>query len=230
MKFKMQSLENVRMRVEIACEKAGRPSHAVKILAVSKRHPANSVREACLNGQNQFGENQLQEALEKMGQLDDLPIEWHYIGTVQSNKTREIAQSFSWVQSVDRVKILQRLGRQRPRALGPLNICLQVNIDAEPQKSGVLPQELPELALSASQTEGIRLRGLMAIPQASADPAQQADSFRRVAAAYQELCGQGYTLDTLSMGMSADLEAAIAQGSTMVRIGTDIFGPRPVLL
>ena len=199
MNFKMQGLENVRLRIAKACKNAGR----------------------------EFGENQLQEALSKQAELADLDIEWHFIGSIQSNKTRDIAARFDWVQSVDRVKILKRLSAQRPEKLEPINICLQVNIDAEPQKSGLLPDEVEEVAMLADSLPGIRLRGLMTIPRATDDAKQAADSFHRTRVLYDELRRSHPTMDTLSMGMSSDLEIAIAEGSTMVRVGSDLFGPRP---
>lgn len=197
------------------------------MLAVGKKHPARMIRELYGQGQRAFGENLLQEALEKQRQLADLKIEWHYIGHIQSNKTRPLAEHFDWVQSVDREKVLNRLSAQRPESHPPLNICLQVNIDREQQKSGVLPEGLPGLARRALDLPGIALRGLMAIPRPSSDPVVCRESFRRVRALYEDLCELGCNLDTLSMGMSADLEHAIAEGSTMIRVGTDLFGPRP---
>ena len=222
----MQGLENLRLRLKKACDSAGREAANVRILAVGKKHPAASIRELYRSGQVAFGENQLQEARDKQRELADLGIEWHYIGHIQSNKTRAIAEHFDWVQSVDRMKVLKRLSSQRPGAYPALNICLQVNIEQEPQKSGLLPEQLDALAEAASGLPGIRLRGLMAIPRASDDLLELGDSFRRVREQYELLCGKGYELDTLSMGMSSDLEIAIAEGSTMVRVGTDLFGPR----
>lgn len=227
MNFKMQSLENVRRRLREACENAGRDPAAVRILAVAKRHPAERIREAWAAGLRDIGENQVQEALEKQQTLTDLDICWHFIGTIQSNKTRELAMHFDWVQSVDRHKILKRLSAQREPQRDALNICLQVNIDREPQKSGVLPEDLPALAEAAAAAPRLAFRGLMAIPRASHDEAEQRDGFRRLRLLYEELQSRGHALDTLSMGMSADLEAAVAEGSTLVRIGTDLFGPRP---
>jgi hypothetical protein len=227
MNFKMQGVENVRLRLEKACATAGRDPATVKILAVAKKHPAEKIREAYGAGLRDFGENGVQEALDKQQQLSDLDICWHFIGGIQSNKTRDLATHFHWVQSVDRVKVLNRLSAQRPADQSALNICLQVNIDREPQKSGVLPEGVAELAAQAARAPRIRLRGLMAMPRVSDDPAQTRDSFRRVRELFEMLRGQGFTLDTLSMGMSADLEAAVQEGSTLVRIGTDLFGPRP---
>ncbi|NND44960.1 MAG: YggS family pyridoxal phosphate-dependent enzyme [Xanthomonadales bacterium] len=227
MNFKMQGLENVRLRLQKACAQAGRDPDGVRILAVAKKHPPDKIREAFAAGLADIGENLVQEALEKQRQLADLAIRWHFIGTIQSNKTSELAAHFGWVQSVDRLKILKRLSAQRSSEQPPLNICLQVNIDREPQKSGVLPEALTELAAHAAEAPRLVLRGLMAIPQAGQDEAGARDSFRRVRQLYDALRAQGHDLDTLSMGMSADLEAAVAEGSTLVRIGTDLFGPRP---
>ena len=224
----MQRLENMRLRVEKACDLAGRDPSTVTVLAVGKKHPAALIRALFERGQCAFGENQLQEARQKQLQLADLDISWHFIGHIQSNKTRDLAGHFDWVQSVDRLKVLKLLSAQRPAALPDLNICLQVNIDAEPQKSGLLPEDLPEMAHLAAEMPGLAFRGLMAIPKASTDQKQVRNSFRRLRTLYDGLCAEGYRLDTLSMGMSADLETAIAQGSTMIRIGTGLFGPRPL--
>ena len=223
----MQGLENLRLRLKKACELADRNVSEVILLAVGKKHPASSIRKLHLEGQTAFGENVLQEARDKQLELTDLGIEWHFIGRVQSNKTRALAEHFDWVQSVDRLKVLDRLSRYRPKSAPELNICLQVNIDEEPQKSGLLPAQLEPIAEIAAKLPGINFRGLMAIPRASEDRESTRDSFRRVKALYDKLREEGYKLDTLSMGMSSDLEIAIAQGSTMVRVGTDLFGPRP---
>lgn len=227
MNFNMQNLENVRQRLANASELAHRDMSAIRIVAVSKKHPAQIIRQLFALGQVDFGENQVQEALKKQDELSDLDICWHFIGTVQSNKTRDLATRFSWVQSVDREKILKRLSEFRLADQPALNICLQVNIDREPQKSGLMPESVLEMAKLAMQLPRVRLRGLMAIPKASHDPAQTRDSFRRVRQIHDQLRDSGFELDTLSMGMSADMDAAVAEGSTMVRIGTDIFGPRP---
>ena len=223
----MQGLENLRLRLQKACELADRKVSEVRLLAVGKKHPATSIRSLFERGQSAFGENLLQEARQKQLDLADLDIEWHYIGHIQSNKTRSIAEHFDWVQSVDRGKILSRLSTQRPATANPLNVCLQVNIDREVQKSGLLPEQLENVARKTRDLPGIRLRGLMALPKATSDQREAKDSFRRVKVLYDRLCDQGFDLDTLSMGMSSDLELAVAQGSTMVRIGTDLFGPRP---
>jgi len=200
----------------------------VRLLAVSKTRPADDVMVLYRAGQRDFGENYLQEALKKQRLLAHLDIAWHFIGPIQSNKTRDIAQFFSWAHSVDRLKVAQRLSKQRPIELPPLNICLQVNIDDEPSKSGFMPQELADAVQQMLTLSGIRLRGLMAIPRADKTVQEQHESFKRLAEAKARLNNQfELNLDTLSMGMSGDLETAIAEGSTMVRIGTAIFGARP---
>lgn len=221
-----QRLQQVRRRIDRACREAGRDPASVVLIAVSKQHPAERVRVLFGLGQVGFGENRLQEALAKQGALADLAITWHFIGPVQSNKTREVAAHFDWVQSVDREKILRRLSGQRPAGLPPLNICIQVNIDAEPQKAGLDPAEVPAFASAAAAEPRIRLRGLMAIPRPTDDEAQARDSFRRMKRLYDDLRNAGHALDTLSMGMSGDLELAVQEGSTMVRVGTDLLGPR----
>ena len=226
MKEASDRLKTVLHRIEQACASAGRQTGEVSLLAVSKWHPAARVRLFHSLGVRSFGENQLQEALGKQQELTDLDIEWHFIGTIQSNKTRAIAENFQWVQSVDRQKILQRLAAQRPVQSKPLNICLQVNIDLEPQKGGVAPGEVLRLAELARDLDNIRLRGLMAIPRLTSNVEEQRQSFRKVRSLFEMLKNEGYDIDTLSMGMSADLEPAIAEGSTMVRIGTDLFGAR----
>ena len=219
-------LKLVRQRIEEASIAAGRAPNEVSLLAVGKRHPAEKIVELHQLGVEAFGENQLQEALDKQRKLVDLNLQWHFIGNLQSNKTRVIAENFQWAQSVDRQKILMRLSKQRPDSLGPLNICLQVNIDREPQKAGADPEEILKLAALCRDLPSIRLRGLMAIPRLTTDKTEQHESFRNVKALFDTLRSEGHDIDTLSMGMSADLEAAIAEGSTMVRIGTDLFGPR----
>jgi hypothetical protein len=226
MKEASDRLKTVLHRIEQACASAGRQTGEVSLLAVSKWHPAARVRLFHSLGVRSFGENQLQEALGKQQELTDLDIEWHFIGTIQSNKTRAIAENFQWVQSVDRQKILRRLAAQRPIQSKPLNICLQVNIDLEPQKGGVAPGEVLRLAELARDLDNIRLRGLMAIPRLTSNVEEQRQSFRKVRSLFEMLKNEGYDIDTLSMGMSADLEPAIAEGSTMVRIGTDLFGAR----
>ncbi|HUH37581.1 MAG TPA: YggS family pyridoxal phosphate-dependent enzyme [Spongiibacteraceae bacterium] len=220
------TIAKVQSRIRAAAEAAGRAPGDVGLIAVSKTRPAAAIREAYAAGLHQFGENYLQEALAKQAELADLPLTWHFIGPIQSNKTRAIAEQFDWVHSVDRLKVAQRLSAQRPAGLPPLQLCLQVNISGEVSKSGAAPDALETLAAAVCALPGIRLRGLMAIPAASDDPAIQRAAFARLRALLQRLQRQHPQLDTLSMGMSADLEAAIAEGATLVRIGTDIFGPR----
>ncbi|WP_295516755.1 YggS family pyridoxal phosphate-dependent enzyme [uncultured Pseudomonas sp.] len=210
-------------RIAAASRTAGRDPATVGLLAVSKTKPAAALREAWAAGLRDFGENYLQEALDKQAELADLPLVWHFIGPIQSNKTRAIASHFDWVHSVDRLKIAQRLAEQRPAERGPLNICLQVNVSGEASKSGCHPDELPALAAAVSQLPNLRLRGLMAIPEPTDDPASQRAAFARLRALSEAL---NLDLDTLSMGMSQDLEAAIAEGATWVRIGTALFGAR----
>lgn len=221
-----EKLNKVRARIAATCRSAGREHDSVSLLAVSKLQTAQSIRDLFAAGQRQFGENYVQEALLKQQQLGDLNIDWHFIGPLQSNKTREVAEHFNWVQSVDRPKLLQRLSDQRPASLPPLNICLQVNIDEEPQKAGVLPSEVAALARLAQSLPGLKLRGLMAIPRVMATGHTEQGSFARMKQIFDGLRDQGLPLDTLSMGMSADLEAAIQTGSTLVRVGTDLFGAR----
>jgi len=222
-----ENLDNVRSRLTCACKKAGRNSADIAILAVSKKHPVEKIDALHQLGQASFGENYVQEALTKMAQVSHTDIEWHFIGPLQSNKTREVALHFQWVQSVDRFKILQRLSNQRPANFPDLNVCIQVNIDREPQKAGVMPEDVTKLAHAALALPRLQLRGLMTIPQAASTLHDPAGSYQRMEALFRELIEGGFELDTLSMGMSADLEAAIMHGSTMVRIGTDLFGPRP---
>jgi len=221
-------LKNVHCQIDAAAIAAQRQPQAIKLLAVSKTRPAEELRQAWACGQQAFGENYLQEALDKIEALQDLNIIWHFIGPIQSNKTRAIAENFSWVHSVDRFKIAQRLSDQRPVNLPPLNICLQVNISGESSKSGVLPADLPALAAAVATLSNIRLRGLMAIPASSDDPEQQRKPFAQMNHLLQSLQRQlpDQPLDTLSMGMSGDMEAAILEGATIVRIGTALFGPR----
>ena len=227
----------VHSRITQACAAAGRAVDSVTLLAVSKTFPAEAVREAFAAGQRQFGENYVQEALDKIAALADLRasgVTWHLIGPLQSNKTRPVAAAFDWVHSVDRLKIAQRLSEQRPPELPPLQLCLQVNISGEASKSGLLPAELPEVALAVAALPRVRLRGLMAIPEPAADfAAQRAPhrALRELLAAVNAqglaACGTAWVpLDTLSMGMSADLEAAVAEGATLLRVGTAIFGGR----
>lgn len=217
------NISTLEQRIRDAALAAKRDPASVGLLAVSKTKPASDLREAYTAGLRDFGENYLQEALGKQLELTDLPLCWHFIGPIQSNKTRAIAENFAWVHSVDRLKIAQRLSEQRPEGLEPLNICIQVNVSGETSKSGCAPQDLPALAAAINALPRLKLRGLMAIPEPTDDPAAQAASF----AAVRTLQGQlNLSLDTLSMGMSHDLEAAIAQGATWVRIGTALFGAR----
>lgn len=219
-------VSKVLTRIEGAASQTSRRSDEITLIAVSKTKPAEAIEAAAACGLQHFGENYLQEALEKIETLHELDLTWHFIGPIQSNKTRPIAEHFDWVHSVDRLKIAQRLSDQRPAHLGPLNICLQVNISNEDTKSGVSADQAPELAKAITTLPNIRLRGVMAIPKPSDDPAEQAAAFEKVVTLFNALRHTIPELDTLSMGMSQDLEAAIAAGSTMVRIGTDIFGAR----
>jgi hypothetical protein len=219
-------LQSVQERIARACTGAGRRVEDVTLLAVSKTFGPDDVREAFAAGQRAFGENYIQEAVEKIGLLADLPIEWHCIGPMQSNKTRLVAAHFHWAQSVDRLKIAQRLSEQRPEGLPPLSVCIQVNIDGGPSKSGVEPAEALELAREVAKLPRLRLRGLMTIPEPAAGYEAQKAVHAKARALFDELRAAGLDLDTLSMGMTADLEAAVAAGSTMVRVGTAIFGAR----
>ncbi|WP_434609038.1 YggS family pyridoxal phosphate-dependent enzyme [Pseudomonas sp. D2-30] len=217
------NIAQVRSRIHAAEQAARRAGHSVHLLAVSKTKPAQALREAYAAGLRDFGENYLQEALGKQAELTDLPLIWHFIGPIQSNKTRAIAEHFDWVHSVDRLKIAQRLSEQRPAELPPLNICIQVNVSGEASKSGCAPADLPALASAISTLPRLTLRGLMAIPEPTDNRAEQDAAF----AAVQRLqASLDLPLDTLSMGMSHDLESAIAQGATWVRIGTALFGVR----
>lgn len=225
-------LAKVTARIHQAATAAGRNPQTVQLIAVSKTQPVQALAEAYAWGQRAFGENYLQEALDKQIQLatregiESDSLEWHFIGPIQSNKTRPIAEHFAWVHSVDRLKIAQRLSDQRPPELPPLNICVQVNIDDEMTKSGVSLAQLPALVAAISQLPRLQLRGLMAIPAATNNPTQQRAAFAKLRVARDDLNVQGYNLDCLSMGMSGDMEAAIAEGATFVRVGTDIFGAR----
>lgn len=221
-----QRLEQVRARITQAEQEAGRPPDSVRLLAVSKTRPVDDLRAALGAGQTCFGENYLQDALPKIAELASEPIEWHYIGPLQSNKTREIADHFAWVHSVDRLKIARRLSEQRPDQLPPLQICLQINTSGEASKSGIVPEEALELARAIAELPRLRLRGLMTIPAPAKDLEQQRRPFRQLRELFEQLNTEGLALDTLSMGMTGDMEAAIAEGSTLVRIGTAIFGAR----
>ncbi len=221
-------LVQVRARIAAACADAKRDVRSVTLLVVGKTQPADALRAACAAGAGRFGENYVQEGIEKIAALADLrgAIEWHLIGPLQANKTRNVAAQFDWVHSIDRLRIAQRLSEQRPVHLAPLQVCLQVNIDAQPSKSGVEPAELPELAQAVAALPRLHLRGLMAIPAPAADPALQRVPHRALRELLERLRAGGIELDTLSMGMSDDLEAAIAEGSTLVRVGSAIFGAR----
>ena len=229
----MPNIENnitlVTARVNQAAIAAGRSPDEILLLAVSKTRSAEDIRSAINAGIREFGENYLQEAVEKIAQLAAENVQWHFIGPIQSNKTRLVAENFSWAHSVDRLKIAQRLSEQRPSRLPPLNICLQVNIDNEASKSGFATEETESAALAIAQLPGLKLRGLMAIPRAEPTYDQQIVAFRALADLRDRInqsLDNSEKLDTLSMGMSSDLEAAISQGSTIVRVGTDIFGKR----
>ncbi|PCK92660.1 YggS family pyridoxal phosphate-dependent enzyme [Pseudomonas viridiflava] len=217
------NISTLEQRIRTASLAAQRDPASVGLLAVSKTKPSSALREAYAAGLRDFGENYLQEALGKQAELADLPLCWHFIGPIQSNKTRAIAENFAWVHSVHRLKIAQRLSEQRPEGLEPLNICIQVNVSGEASKSGCTPEDLPALAAAISALPRLKLRGLMAIPEPTEDQAEQAAAFAAVRTLQDQL---DLPLDTLSMGMSHDLEAAIAQGATWVRIGTALFGAR----
>ena len=223
-------LQAVDASIAAAAAQVGRARNEVRLLAVSKTFPAQAVLDAMDAGQLLFGENYLQEALDKIAAVAQArpgaAVEWHFIGPIQSNKTRPIATHFDWVHTVERLKIAQRLSEQRPAGMAPLNICLQVNISGEASKSGAAPAELAERAQAVAQLPNLRLRGLMAIPEPETEPARQRAAFAQVRALYEQLRAGGLALDTLSMGMSGDLAAAVAEGATIVRIGSAIFGQR----
>ncbi len=221
-----EGLQAVAERIRRAAEASGRAASDVRLVAVSKTFPPDAIRAAFDAGQRAFGENYVQEALEKMGQLADLDIEWHFIGPIQSNKTAAIARRFDWVHGIDREPIARRLAEARPAERGPLQICVQVNVGGETSKSGVSPVAAASLAHAVANLPGVRLRGLMTIPRPSANPAETRDQFRRLRELWDDLRSDGLELDTLSMGMSDDLELAIAEGATLVRVGTAVFGPR----
>lgn len=224
------NLQAVRARIAAACVAAGRPLDAAQLLAVSKTWPAASVREAAAAGQRAFGENYVQEAVGKAAELAaDLAapkLDWHFIGPLQSNKTRAVAEHFAWVHSVDRLKIAERLAAQRPPGMPPLQACIQVNVSGEASKSGCAPDQAAALAHAVAALPGLRLRGLMAIPEPGDDNRLQRSRFALLRQLRDRLNAEGLRLDTLSMGMSEDLEAAIMEGATIVRVGTAIFGKR----
>ncbi|GAB3011154.1 YggS family pyridoxal phosphate-dependent enzyme [Bowmanella dokdonensis] len=223
-----ERLQSARQRIQNLCKQAGKSAGPVKLLAVSKTKPVDDIRAAYQAGQRLFGENYVQEGVEKIQQLSDLTdLEWHFIGPLQSNKTRQVAEHFAWVQSVDRLKIARRLSEQRPATMPPLNLLLQINISAEQSKAGVADEtELMALAAEVNALPHLTLRGLMAIPAADLDPADQIRVFEQMQRLFVKLKQQYVQIDTLSMGMSGDMQAAIQAGSTMVRLGTAIFGER----
>ena len=243
-----QNLQAIASTIVSTAQEAGRAADSVQLLAVSKTFGPEAVLEAVRAGQRAFGENYLQESLDKIAavravlaarpdepalaasaaQVEPPVLEWHVIGPIQSNKTRPIAEHFDWVHTVEREKIAQRLSEQRPAGMAPLNICLQVNISGEASKSGVAPAELAELAQRVAALPNLRLRGLMAIPEPQSEPALQRAAFAQLRELYEQLRAEGLSLDTLSMGMSADLRAAVVEGATIVRVGSAIFGARPV--
>jgi PLP dependent protein len=219
-------VNHVRSRISQAAVAAGRDPAAVTLVAVTKAQTAESIRAAATCGVTDFGENYVQEALGKMRELTDLPLRWHFIGAVQSNKTRAIAERFDWVHGIDRLSVAQRLSEHRPHHAPPLDLCIQVKLEPEPNKGGVEPGQLGLLAAAAAALPKIRLRGLMCIPPPQANVAAERAAFARLRILLEELNAGGQKLDTLSMGMSGDFEAAIAEGATLVRIGTALFGPR----
>ncbi len=220
------NLQGVRGRIAQACQASGRRPDSVALLAVSKTFGADAVRQAHAAGQLAFGENYIQEAVDKISALADLPLEWHCIGPIQSNKTRLVAAHFDWAHTVDRLKTAERLSAQRPPHLAPLQVCIQVNIDGGPTKAGVAPADVLALAQQIAALPGLRLRGLMTIPEPAPDFAAACAVHAQTRTLFDALHAQGLALDTLSMGMTADLEAAVHSGSTMVRVGTAIFGRR----
>jgi len=220
------NLQAVHARIAAAARAAGRDEKDISLLAVSKTWPAGHVRDAAAAGQRAFGENYVQEGVAKVAELAPLGLEWHFIGPLQSNKTRPVAEHFDWVHSIERMKIAERLSEQRPAGVPPLNVCLQVNVSGEASKSGCAPEEAVALAKAIAALPNLRLRGLMCIPEPVEDVEAQRQPFRQLRELYEQLRGDGLPLDTLSMGMSHDIEAAIAEGATMVRVGTAIFGER----
>jgi hypothetical protein len=220
------NLQAVRQRIDAACRAAGRNPENVRLLAVSKTWPASALQQAAEAGQTAFGENYVQESLAKIGQLSHCSIEWHFIGPLQSNKTRPVAENFAWVHGIDRLKIAERLSAQRPANLPPLQVCIEVNVSGEQSKSGCSPADVSALCQNVAALPRLQLRGLMAIPAPETDFSAQRQPFRRLRDIFEQLCAGGLSLDTLSMGMSHDLEAAIAEGATIVRVGTAIFGTR----
>ena len=222
----IKNREKIMALIERAATSHNRSSQSIQLLAVSKTWPSEQIRQLASAGQYDFGENYLQEALIKIEQLQDLNLTWHFIGPIQSNKTKDIAQHFDWVHSVDRTKIAQRLSRQRPEDQPPMNVCIQVNIDNEESKSGINENAIIPLAEQIDLLDNLILRGLMIIPSKTDDIEQQRLIFHKAHALYQQLCAKYLSIDTLSMGMSNDMATAISEGSTMVRIGSGIFGQR----
>jgi hypothetical protein len=223
-----ERVHDLQERVARAAAAAGRSAQSVTLLAVGKAQPPELLAAAAACGLRDFGESYLKEALAKIAALRDRPLTWHFVGRVQANKTRPIAEEFAWVHALDRLRVAERLAAQRPFHAPPLQVCLQVNLAGEDTKGGVSPAELPALAAAVAALPRLRLRGLMCIPPEESDPARQRAWFARLAALKHELNAGGAALDTLSMGMSGDFEAAIAAGATIVRVGTALFGPRPV--
>jgi pyridoxal phosphate enzyme (YggS family) len=221
-----ERLRNVRSHLQAVAMQYAREPGSIRLVAVSKTHPAEMIRAAANQGQHDYGESYLQEAIDKQATLADLPLTWHYIGQIQSNKTRPIAEHFDWVHTVDRLKIAERLSAQRPTDRAPLNICIQVKLAEEAGKAGIEPSDVPALAQDIALLPNLKLRGLMCIPPPRDDFATQRGYFSQLADLLQTLNRSGLSLDTLSMGMSGDLDAAIASGATMVRVGTAIFGER----
>ncbi|QEL66387.1 PLP dependent protein [Oryzomicrobium terrae] len=226
MTFISANLQAVRDRIRLAAAVAGRNADSIGLLAVSKTMPAERVRDAAAAGQRAFGENYVQEGVDKARQLAGLGLEWHFIGPLQSNKTRPVAETFAWVHSIDRLKLAERLSAQRPADLPPLNVCVQVNVSGEDTKSGCTLEEAPALCRAVAALPNLRLRGLMAIPAPADEMTAQREPLARLRQLFEQLNREGLSLDTLSMGMSHDLEAAVLEGATMVRIGTAIFGER----
>ena len=226
--FSPAALQMVRARIARAAERAGRDPGSVRLLAVSKQQPAAMVRAAVTAGQTEFGENYVQEGIDKVAALADVPgLAWHFIGQLQGNKTREVAECFDWVHTVDRERIASRLSAQRPHDAAPLQVLLQVRLADEPGKGGVTPTAAPALAMAVAALPRLQLRGLMCIPPPATDMAAQRQPFRQLRELLESLNAAGHALDTLSMGMSDDLEAAVLEGATIVRVGTAIFGRRP---
>ncbi len=223
------TLEDLQQEIAKTCPKGQIFQENVRLIAVSKRQSVEKIRNLAAQGQIDFGENQLQEALEKISQLTDLQVKWHFIGTLQSKKCKIIATHFDWVQSVDREKVAIKLNEARPRSMPPLKVCIQVNYFKEPQKSGIEPNHVFELAQTINELPNLQLRGLMILPPKETNPNKQASNFEEISAFYQQLKQQLPTMDTLSMGMSGDYKAAIKSGATMIRIGTSLFGNREEL-